>query len=27
MHIAYNTFPTDVIGGRPLRTDLMHAAF
>jgi 2,4-dienoyl-CoA reductase-like NADH-dependent reductase (Old Yellow Enzyme family) len=27
MHIAYNTFPTDVIRGRPLRTDLMHAAF
>jgi 2,4-dienoyl-CoA reductase-like NADH-dependent reductase (Old Yellow Enzyme family) len=27
MHIAYNTFPTDVIDGRALRTDLMHAAF
>jgi NADPH2 dehydrogenase len=27
MHLAYHTFPTDVIGGRPLRTDLMHAAF
>jgi 2,4-dienoyl-CoA reductase-like NADH-dependent reductase (Old Yellow Enzyme family) len=27
MHIAYNTFPADVINGRPLRTDLMHPAF
>ena len=24
MHLAYNAFPTDVIDGRPLRTDLMH---
>ncbi len=27
MHLAYNTFPTDVIDGRPLRTDLMQPAF
>jgi len=27
MHIAYNTFPTDVACGRPLRRDLMQPAF
>ena len=27
MHLAYNAFPTDVIAGRPLRTDLMRPAF
>ena len=27
MHIVYNMFPTDLIAGRPLRTDLMRSAF
>jgi 2,4-dienoyl-CoA reductase-like NADH-dependent reductase (Old Yellow Enzyme family) len=27
MHLAYNMFPTDVVDGRPLRTELMQHAF